>query len=376
MKRVLSVIVTVVLAIVSLAGCGSSVQTSNDLPTIKIGYIVQDAVRPGLVIAAEELGYYEEEGVNVELIPVDSVPSGIAAVSTHKLDVFSLSVLALSSIAKGGDETFIGGVATEGTSLVVSKDNVDIDFRDFRNLKSKVIGISANSPITYIFQDYVKSELTDEYTDDYVNWKIFDDNNVMLEAITKGSIDGGFLTTERVWMAEERGLKEAFDLAEYLPEYLCCRLTSTNSVVKEKRDALVAVLRAQIRAEIDYKNNNDKIIDALEAFTEQKREHIIRYVGTHKDYEISAFTDYKNPLSTNLMYNKIKEYDDVSVAMGMYTVNENVNLKDHVDPTLWQDAIADLIARYPDENGYNELSEFFLRDSSEYWETIGKKSIV
>jgi NitT/TauT family transport system substrate-binding protein len=368
MKRTLALLVSVILIIVSLAGCGNSVQTSNDLPTIKIGYIVQDAVRPGLVIAAKQLGYYEEEGVNVVLVPVDSVPSGIAAVSTHKLDVFSLSVLALSSIAKGGDETFIGGVATEGTSLVVSKDNTDINFRDFHNLKGKVIGIGANSPITYIFQDYVKSELGDEYSDDYVNWKVFDDNNVLLEAITKGSVDGGFLTTERVWMAEERGLKEAFDLAEYLPEYLCCRLTSTNSVVKEKRDALVAVLRAQIRAEIDYKNNNDIIIDALEAFTEQKRDHIIRYVGTHKDYEVSAFTNYKNPLSTNLMYNKIKEYDDVSVAMGMYTVNANVNLKDHVDPTLWQDAIEDLIARYPDEKAYKELNEFFLRDSSEYWE--------
>jgi NitT/TauT family transport system substrate-binding protein len=368
MKRVLSVITAVVLTIGVLAGCGNSAQTSNDLPTVKIGYIVQDAVRPGLVIAAEQLGYYEEEGVNVELVPVDSVPSGIAAVSTHKLDVFSLSVMALSSIAKGGDETFIGGVATEGTSLVVSKDNADIDFRDFRNLKGKVIGKGATDPIQFIFEDYIKEQLGDEYTDDYINWKIFDDNNVLLEAITKGSVDGGFLTTERVWMAEDRGLKEAFDLAEYLPEYLCCRLTSTNSVVKEKRDALVAVLRAQIRAEIDYKNNNDKIIDALEAFTKQKREHIIRYVGTHKDYEVSAFTDYKNPLSTNLMYNKIKEYDDVSVAMGMYTVGANVNLKDHVDPTLWQDAIAELIARYPDEKGYKELNEFFLRDSSEYWE--------
>ncbi|MDR1066658.1 MAG: ABC transporter substrate-binding protein [Clostridiales bacterium] len=351
-----------------LTACGDkSATASKEIPTIKVGYIVQDSVRPGLVVAAKQLGYYDEEGVNVELVPVDSVPSGIAAVSTRKLDLFSLSVRALSSIAKGGDETFIGGVATEGSSLVVSKENSEIDFRDFHNLKGKVIGKNPADPIELIFKDYVKESLGAEYTDDYIQWKDFDDNNVLLEAISKGSVDGGFLTTERVWLAEERGLKEAFDLAEFLPEYLCCRLTSTNATVKEKRDALVAILRAQIRAEIDYKNDTDKVIDALEEFTKQKRDHIIRYVGVHKDYAVDAFTDFKNPLSTNLMYNKIKQYDDVSVNFGFYERNPNVDLKEHVDPTLWQDAIKELIDRYPDVPEYKELNEFFLKDSSEYW---------
>jgi NitT/TauT family transport system substrate-binding protein len=349
-------------------GANGSKEKTKEFPTVKIGYIVQDAVRPGLVVAAKQLGYYEEEGVNVELVPVDSVPSGVAAVSTKKLDLFSLSVMALSTIAKGGDETFVGGVATEGSSLVVSKENVSVDFRDFHNLKGKTIGKGDTDPISYLLENYIKEQLGADWTENYINWKIIDDNNVLLEAISKGSVDGGLLTTERVWLAEERGLKEAFDVAEYLPEYLCCRLTSTRETVKAKRDALVSVLKAQIRAEIDYKINNGKVIDSLEKFTQQKRDHIVRYVGTHKTYEVSAFTDYKNPLSTNLMFNKIKQYDDVSIEMGLYERNPDIDLKDHVDPTLWQDAIAELKVRYPNVPQYEELEKFFLRDSSEYWE--------
>ena len=94
--------------------------------------------------------------MNVEFINVDSVHSGIASVENGKLDVFTLSPMALSSIAKGSDAAIFAGVATEGSSLVVSKENSDLDWRNFTNWNGKKIGGSPTDPITYLLIQYIK----------------------------------------------------------------------------------------------------------------------------------------------------------------------------------------------------------------------------
>jgi NitT/TauT family transport system substrate-binding protein len=350
-----------------LAGCAKPASKGEEktLPTIKIGLIVQDAVRPALVVAAEELGYYKEEGVNVEFVSIDTVPSGLAAVETRKVDIFPFSANALSSIAKGSHHVIIGGVAVEGSSLVASKRNAGVDFRDFQNWKGKVIGGDPNTANMYLLQEYIRSVYPD-YKREYVKWTPFDDNNVLLEAIRKGSVDAGFLTTERVWLAEESGLKEAFDLAEFLPYYLCCRLTAHLDGVKENRDAYVAVLKAQIRAEHDYKNDLQKIVSAVSKYTEQKPEYVVRYIGSEKSYDGGGLVNYKNPVSPDPLYNGIEDLNKVNVALGNYTISAGVNLKEHVDLSLYKDAISNILERYPNDPTYKRAYELFLQNNSRY----------
>ena len=373
MKRALrltALAVAGVLLFTAFAGCSGKSKATGDkaLPTIKIAMIVESAVRPALVVAADTLGYYKEEGVNVEFVSVDSTPSGLTAVETGKADIFPFSVHALSFIAKGSNAAFIAGTASEGSSLVVSRQWLDVDFTDLTNFKGKKIGITPNSPISYLMIQYIKDH-NPEYTDEgYVTWLEFDDNNVLLEAINKGTVDGGMLVTERVWLAEERGLKEAFDLAEFLPEYLCCRQATTLKTISEKRDALKAVLRAQIRAENDYKNSTDKVVDAVVGWTQLKKDYVIRYIATEKNYYSTGLTKYRNPVSVNPMYNKIEEYFRIGKEIGIYKPEPDVVLKDHVDLSIYEEALKELIQRYPDNPTYQEMYKIFKAGSSDYWE--------
>ena len=373
MKRALrltALAVAGVLLFTALAGCSGKSKATGDkaLPTIKIAMIVEDAVRPALVVAADTLGYYKEEGVNVEFVSVDSPLSGLSAVETGKADIFPFSVTALSFIARGSDTAFIAGTATEGSSLVVSRKWLDVDFRDFSNFKGKTIGRNPRSPISYLLIQYIKAH-NPEYTDEgYTTWLDFDDNNVLLEAINKGTVDGGILVTERVWLAEERGLKEAFDLAEFLPEYLCCRQATTLKAISEKRDVLKAVLRAQIRAENDYKNSTDKVVNAVVGWTQVKKEYVIRYIATEKNYYSTGLTKFRNPVSVNPLYNKIVEYYRVGQEMGLYKPEPDVVLKDHIDLSIYEDALNELIQRYPDNQTYQEMYKIFKVSSSDYWE--------
>ena len=354
---------------VLFAGCDRSsagaAKKEGELPTLKIGLIVQDAVRPALVAAAEELGYYKEEEVNIEFVSIDTVNFGLAAVETRKVDLFPFSANALSSLAKGSNYVIVGGVAVEGSSLVASPANANTDFRDFSQWKGKKIGGDLTDIIEIQFFQYLEENKPD-FDPDSFEHITFDDNNILLEAIKKGAVDAGFLTTERVWLAEASGCVEAFDMAEYLPYYICCRLTANIEGVKGKRSAYVAVLRSLLRAEHDYKENTAKIVDAVTKYTEQKREYVVRYIATEKDYDGGGLVNFKNPVSPDPLLNKLDELNRASIEAGIYEWAAPFALKDRVDLSIYQEALAELLKRNSDDSTYQQALELFKVNNSNY----------
>jgi NitT/TauT family transport system substrate-binding protein len=355
------VMITLVLFLI-LGGCKKKAE--DTLPHIKIGMIVEDAVRPALVVAAGKLGYYAEEGVDVEFVSVDTVASGYAALATRKVDIFPFSTPA-SYLAKGSDHIIIGGTAVEGSSLVVSPQNKDVDFRNPANWKGKKIARNQNSVNTaQLIQAFQNDP---RYTDDF-EWIQIEEPSVTLESIKKGIVDGGFLTTERVWLAEEAGCKEAFDMGEFLPYYICCRVSANINGLKENREPYVAILRALIRAEHDYKENTDKIVDAVTEWTQQKRANVVRYIATPKDYETNQLVNYKNPVSPDPLFNKIAANVEANIALGNYEWAAPFTLKDRVDLSIYQDALTEILRRYPDDAVYKRIYELFRENNSGYFE--------
>ncbi|MCD7934172.1 MAG: ABC transporter substrate-binding protein [Oscillospiraceae bacterium] len=77
-------------------------------------------IRTAINILASELGYYEEEGVNVEFVNADST-SALTAISTNKSDVDVLGtgiVPGLTFIANGADIVIFEGTAAEGGAII------------------------------------------------------------------------------------------------------------------------------------------------------------------------------------------------------------------------------------------------------------------
>ncbi|MDR2098195.1 MAG: ABC transporter substrate-binding protein [Spirochaetaceae bacterium] len=353
--------IVTIAVILTATGCKKA---PPDKPVLKIGLIVQDAVRPALVVAAEKLGYYEEEGVDIEFVSIDSVNSGLAAVETRKIDIFPFSASAISSLAKGSNHVFVGGVAVEGTSLVASPENRNTNFRDLSQWKGKKIGGNPTNIVTFQLLQLFKQR--PDFDPEGFEFVEIDDNNIVLEAIKKGTVDAGFLTTERVWLAEEAGCAEAFDLAEFLPYYICCRLTANIKGVEENRAPYVAVLRALLRAEHDYAEIPDKIVDAVTAFTEQKREYVVRYIATEKDHKSGGLVNFKNPVSPDPLFNKLEALNNANIAAGNYVWTAPFTLKDRVDLTIYQDAIAELLERYPEDETYKRAFALFKENNSNY----------
>jgi hypothetical protein len=128
----------------------------------------------------------------------------------------------------------------------------------------------------------------------------------------------------------------------------------------------VAILRAQLRAEHDYKNDVDKIVDAVVKHTEQKRHYVVRYIASEKNHDGGGLVNYKNAVSPDPLYNRIEGLNAVNIALGNYTTPADFDLKDHVDISIYEDAIQELIQRYPNDPTYQRAYELFKVNNSHH----------
>ena len=139
----------VAVAAVSLAGCGSgegSSASSNGTSSKEAKYKIKLAYQPtsGQVFQfiAEKHGFNQEEGVEVEVTPLGSVPDAVSALSAGKIDVASTYGTGgpLGQIANGQPFTIFGGYMIIGETPIYGKPESVLNTPE--DLKGKRLGIT------------------------------------------------------------------------------------------------------------------------------------------------------------------------------------------------------------------------------------------
>ena len=111
MKRLVSLALSMAL-ILSLAACASTApqpsqsapqesQTVSDespMGDLSVTYDLSvgqmgTGIKAAMVVLAHEMGYYEEEGLNVELTQISNLNDGLTAITLGKLDVLPFGVI-------------------------------------------------------------------------------------------------------------------------------------------------------------------------------------------------------------------------------------------------------------------------------------------
>ncbi len=381
-KKVISVL-GIITMIAGITACGSNTQASvqedccdgkveavagakkdETVDKLRIGLVTSGAVRPALVIAANELGYYADEGLEVEFIPLDDSTQGIAALGTGKLDVWPYAVTpSLSQIAQGNDLVIFAGTATEGSSMVKGKGNEDVDFRDYKNWVGKKISFQSSNTTYPLILNLLKENGVNP---DDVDWVEIQGEEQVLEALKKGTVDAGFLTEERLIVGQKAGLVEAFQLAEVLGNFVCCRQTANQTYFNEHRDVFKKLIRAQIRALRDYRDDTPKVVEAVAKYIDQEYSYVEHYIATPNPVATGAFAQYKNPVSPDPLFNKVEELYNAQIDAGFITPAEGVNLKDHFDISLFEEAAKELVEEYPDDSAYSDILELFYTNNTNY----------
>ncbi|HHX37173.1 MAG TPA: ABC transporter substrate-binding protein, partial [Clostridiaceae bacterium] len=324
---------------------------SRETMTLRVGQTGK-GIKPAMQILANELGYMEEEGITLEWIQIQNLFDGTTALDQDKMDVLPMGIIpSLSSIASGSDFVIYGGTIAEACEAITTAEQAEY-YQDLSFFEDKII--ACMRPETGHLH---MMALLDEANIKPRQWIELDGFQVCLEAVQKGTADVAFVNSGFGFRADQMGLVKIFDVGEYFPNNVCCRQTTSRKTFEEKREALIRLQMANLRAYHfafgpDSESHQDIVVDALTDFSGLERDFVeyMIYSGVLK-YELDPATD------------KVRDFYEIVTAFDTIPKTD-VDLDLHLDYSIYQEALERLSERYPDESMYQELLDTIHRDNS------------
>ncbi|MEM4479538.1 MAG: ABC transporter substrate-binding protein [Candidatus Methanomethylicaceae archaeon] len=213
---------------------------------IKIGYI--PAASYGLLWIAYEKGYFNNEGLEIELKEYPSVAQLAIALYNKEIDGAPLTSVAIAAFIRRIDIVIVAGNSLDGTALISN-----YKFSKLEDLSGKIIGTVQYVPGDFVFKEvFSKINLN-------VSLKEYLSPSDALQALESGIVDAALLWEPYASLAEYRNLTIVlWDGQVYPQDYPCCLQVFLSSFVKSNPEAITKFIRALIKAEkLAYENPSE-----------------------------------------------------------------------------------------------------------------------
>ncbi len=313
-----------------------------------LGYLNSTAHLLGFV--AQEEGYFNEEGLTVDLIQFSSAAELSNGLESGKLDVaFIGSVPTLTFQSKGHDLTVFGGAMTNGHGYVIKPEYTEgLESWDISILKGRNVASVKNSVQDAELQILLKNAgIEIGEGGDKVNIIYFDSQKDAFAALQNGSIDAASVYSPYASLAEGLDYKVVYRCSEEeaLKNQPCCRQVAFTEALKQNPNSYVAFERALLKA---YK------------FTQENEEQTIKdvkkYIDIDEDYirtEVYGGYGTSNPDPDKQGIVALKQ---TIVDLG-YT--EDYDIEPLFTLSVYETALNSLLAEYPDDPVYLSQKEHF-----------------
>lgn len=338
----------------NVAGENNDIGAENDVAfdseenTIRFA-IEAGSIRTAVVIIADHLGYYEEEGVNVELVDNNDTTAVLTAISSGKKDVDVLGtgiVPDLTFIANGSDLVIFEGTAAEGGAIISRPEDVE-KFKDLSNYEGVTAAMVRNESGWII----TRAELLAQgYDVDSINLLEVDSRANVAQAVAKGEADVGFFPEEFVASFSDLNIAEVLAVGELQPLYVCCRQVTSSAKLEQKHDAFVKFTKANLRA-FEYfsdEANREEVVSILADFSGQTEEYVNNYF-------------FVNSTTLTLDPNKsgIETYYQALIDTGYFEGGTDVDVTEHIDTEIYKTALDEILQEYPDNEFFQDQLEIY-----------------
>ena len=376
MKKIAALLMCLVMAAVMVAGCAASQETTapaaesaaetatgaepaaeadpEELPVIRYGAFL-NMLKSSLIYIATEKGFDIEEGVDVELVNVSASADALTSIITEKdeIDLWGMQIMPTCTfIGNGADLVIFGGNVAEGGAMIAAKGTAQQYRDDINNLKGKtVLGIRGETGVLAMMAKLVELGF-DINKDITIKWA---DAPSVLEGVSKGEGDVGFLPIEYTYFGDDVNAEVVYQVGEVAENYICCRMTTSRKILEERRDDLVKVIKAEIRAYKFMQENKEETVKILAAYSGQDEEYVEQNIyNVRISFVPDPYADAVGPF-----YN-------VLGIMGFFENEEatSVDVMDHVDATLYKQALDEIMEEYPNDPCYEQLLEIYNRQNS------------
>jgi NitT/TauT family transport system substrate-binding protein len=254
-KKTITLLLTVACLLI-FAGCGNQKAASDDF-VLKIGYGGSLCEAP--VHIALEKGYFEQEGLNVDLIKL-APGAQFEAVTAGQIDAsFGLLASLIQPLSNGLPIKITSGLHTGCDKLLVPNDSTIKSAEDF---KGKRIGVPSMNSSPIIFTKRFLSEKGVNVTEKNpeVEFVVFSAGELPL-ALQRGAIDAIAMNDPAASVAiRENGLVAVADSAVTPPynEQYCCAAYVSDSIAKNSPEIAAKYTRALQKASQWIAENQDE----------------------------------------------------------------------------------------------------------------------
>lgn len=338
MRKRLVCLLLVAALVLGLTACGEkkeeTAQGADAMPTLKVGMLGKD-IKTACIILAQELGLFAEEGLQVEFETVSNLSDALTAVDTGKLDLLPFGVIPTATfVSQGVDAVIIGGTIAEGSEAITLPENAE-SYQKPEDFKGKKIACYRIETGYMVMKNMLREAGLDLEQD--VEFIQLDSMPSICEAVKKGEADIGFVNSGYGEIAKQNNLAVAFYVGDWQSDFPCCRQTVSRKTLEEKRDTFVSFMVACLRAYEIYQNDHETTIAALCDYSGQSEEYVeaVMYHGAMK-------------ISLDPNKDKVDAFYQVMKANGDIDPNTPYELRDHVDASIYYDALQILLEREPD----------------------------
>ena len=209
------------------------------------------------VYIAKDLGYYQQEGLDVELTQLIGIPTIIQALATSQVDfaITNPDPALFNALARGLDIKLLAALTRNKpgdhpASFMVRKDLIDSgQFHSPKDLKGKTVGVPAMQSQFYV--DLVMQQ--DGLTADDVSVKAFQQGSDLIAAFASKAIDAGWTADPVVTLIEQQGLAKAVYLTgDLFPGAVGSALGMSPNVIQTHPEAAQRFIYATLRGHRDY----------------------------------------------------------------------------------------------------------------------------
>lgn len=297
---------------------------------------------------AKELGYFAEEGLEVQLNEFTNSADGLAALRSGKLDFGSFGATApLFHIAKDADIRIVGGIHDEDAGLITTAKNAEVihSVADLKGKKVAVVRLSSGDAA-------LRGRLLEVGLTPGKDVEISEIKSppAVIEAVKAGDVDAGMVWEPHIVRAQQSGLKVIARSHDLVPGHPCCRLVTQRAYTVEHPDTIKHFLRALLKAEKFGHDNRARAVDI-----------ITKYIKIDRSLVDAS---YLNDQPTDPNIENTVRFWNVLRKVGF--AEKDKVIASYVDTHAYKQALDELAAAAPQEPYWQKLKQDFQRYDSAY----------
>ena len=250
------------LALLSVVCLISAVQAATPMKRVRIVF-ADFSERGGLFFVAKDQHFFEEQGIEGDVVQVRSGPVAISAVAAGEAQFYSVSATgaSLGAMAGGLDLVFVAGFI----NLLDGYFAVSQRVRTQEDLKGKILGVQSIGGGIWMFTQILLDHWGLNPERDKIQIRAIGDDSVLAQAVMSGIIDGAVLGYTFSRVVSQKGGRILVELPTLNIKYQGTGLVVRKSFIESSPDVVEKTLRALIKANrfIQDKNNQPAVIRSL-----------------------------------------------------------------------------------------------------------------